>query len=66
LNLSEMVRELKAERSQAGCRNQALESVSSNGSERPKRGNISAAGTRRIAAAQRARWAKFKRANKRG
>ena len=66
MNLSEMVRELKAERSRLDAAINALEAVSINGARRSKRGNISLAGRRRIAEAQKKRWAKFKRQNKRG
>lgn len=64
MNISEMVRELKAERSRLDAAIKALEAASSNDPERAKRGNISAAGRRRIAEAQKKRWAKFKRAKK--
>jgi hypothetical protein len=65
LHLSEIVKELKAERSRLDAAINALEGVSSNGAGPRKRGTMSLAGRRRIAAAQRARWAKFKKANKR-
>ena len=62
LKLSALINQLKQERNRLASHlenlNNALAALSMNGA--PQRGTMSAAGRARIAAAQRARWAKVK------
>ena len=58
-NLDAVLTQLRQERDRLSAAIAAIEGVTSDGSRRP-RGRISTAGRRRIAAAQRARWAKLK------
>jgi hypothetical protein len=64
MNLSEILTQLKQERNRLDTAIAALESVSGNGISRGTSRGISPAGRARIAAAQRARWARFKKAKK--
>lgn len=54
-----LISELEAERDRIDAAINALSGISAKGAR--KRRKLSAAGRKRIAAAQRARWAKFKR-----
>ena len=63
-NLSEIVKQLEAERGRIDAAIKALQGVGGVSAKRGKRRTISAAGRKRIAAAQRARWAKVRRAAK--
>jgi hypothetical protein len=58
-NFDSVLAELRLERKRLDIAIATLEGVTSDGSRRPK-GRISTAGRRKIAAAQRARWAKLK------
>jgi len=63
-NINGIVKQLEQERDRIDSAIQALKGVSSrNGASRPRR-TLSAAARRRIAAAQRARWAKVKAGKK--
>jgi len=62
-NLNAVLAQLKQEHAALGKAIAALEGVSSNGTPNTKR-TMSASARKRIAAAQRARWAKWKRAQK--
>ena len=61
-NIAEVLKELQQEHEQLGKAIAALTPLASNGSAavRRTRGSLSAAARRRIAAAQRARWAKVR------
>jgi hypothetical protein len=68
-NLSGVVRQLKAERDQVSREVERLDAAlaalnGSYGSWRARRGTLSTAARARIAAAQRARWAKVRAGNK--
>jgi hypothetical protein len=63
-NIKSIIKQLELERNRIDSAIQALRGVTSrNGATRPGR-TLSAAARRRIAAAQRARWAKVKAAKK--
>jgi hypothetical protein len=63
-NLNGIIKQLEQERDRIDSAIRALRDVNSpNGANRPKR-TLSAAARRRIAAAQRARWAKVKSGKK--
>jgi hypothetical protein len=63
-DLSGIVKQLVEERDRFNAAIAALQGVSNKASGGPRKRNMSAAGRARIAAAQRARWAKFKRSKK--
>ena len=63
-DLSNIVKRLIEERNRLNAAIAALQGVSNGAPRRGRKRNMSAAGRARIAAAQRARWAKFKRAKK--
>ena len=63
-NLAEIAKQLEAERGRIDAAIKTLQGVGGVSAKRGKRRTISAAGRKRIAAAQRARWAKVRRAGK--
>jgi hypothetical protein len=63
-NLTEIVKQLEAERRRIDAAIKTLQGVGGVSAKRGKRRTIGAAGRRRIPAAQRARWAKARRAGK--
>jgi len=65
-NLTAVVKQLEAERARIDSAIKALQGIGSISGKQRKRGGISVAGRKRIAAAQRARWAKIKRAKRKG
>lgn len=63
-NFTEIIKYLEAERSRIDAAIKALKGASGVSAKEGKRRTMSAAGRERIAAAQRARWAKVRRAKK--
>jgi hypothetical protein len=63
-NLDAIVKELKQERDRLDAAINALTSLSGNTLRASRTGHMSAAARRRIAAAQRARWARFRAGKK--
>jgi hypothetical protein len=63
-NLNAIVKQLEVERDRIDSVIQALRSLGMKPTALPKRRTMSAAARRRIAVAQKARWAKWRRANK--
>jgi hypothetical protein len=63
-NLTEIIKQLEAERGRIDAAIRALRGVGTVPATKGKRRTMSAAGRARIAAAQRARWAKIRRAGK--
>lgn len=68
-NLAALQRQLQQERSrltaQLDCVNQALRALTGAAGSLRRRGKMSAAGIARIRAAQKARWAKWRKTHKR-
>ncbi|HXY10058.1 MAG TPA: hypothetical protein VEI52_19610 [Terriglobales bacterium] len=65
-NINAIVNQLEAERDRIDAALKALRELGNTPGRRHKRRTMSAAARRRIAAAQRARWAKVKGAGKTG
>ena len=63
-NLTEIIRNLEAERDRIDAAIKALKGAGGASAKQGKHRTMSAAGRARIAAAQRARWAKVRRAGK--
>jgi hypothetical protein len=63
-NLDDIIQQLQAERGRIDAAIKVLQGIGAGPGKQGKRRTMSAAGRARIAAAQRARWAKIRRAKK--